>query len=98
MRFFSEGICLVKRTWILLCGMCLTLAVVRPAPADGVIRDGLGAFSSGRGGTNIAFADNGEVLYDNPAGIVNTNGRGSFDLEPTSCPLTCSSPILPATG
>jgi long-chain fatty acid transport protein len=76
---FREGLS-VKRTWMLLCGTCLILAIARPARADGVIRDGLGARSSGRGGTNIAFADNGQVLYDNPAGIVNTSGSNLFDL------------------
>lgn len=50
-----------------------TLSTPR-ALADGVIRDGLGAISSGRGGTNIAHSDNGEILLDNPAGMVNIEG------------------------
>jgi len=79
-RAFLRGEQLVKRTWMLLSGICLTFAVVPTALGDGVIRDGMGARSSGRGGTNIAFADNGQVLYDNPAGIVNTDGCGLFDL------------------
>ncbi|MHC4398469.1 MAG: OmpP1/FadL family transporter [Planctomycetota bacterium] len=45
------------------------------ARADGVIRDGLGAISAGRGGTNIAHADNGEILLDNPAAMVNIEKR-----------------------
>lgn len=49
--------------------------------ADGVIRDGLGAISSGRGGTNIAHSDNGEILLDNPAGMVNIQGRRLFELS-----------------
>ena len=44
------------------------------------MRDGLGAISCGRGGTNIAFADNGVVLLDNPAGLVNIDGCGLVDL------------------
>ena len=69
-----------RKCKLLLIGICLTLASTSALHADGVIRDGLGAISSGRGGTNIAFADNGAVLYDNPAGIVNTEGNGLFDL------------------
>ena len=47
------------------CYPLFLLAVVRPCLADGVIRDGPGAISGGRGGTNIAFDDNGEVQqYD----------------------------------
>lgn len=47
--------------------------------ANGAIRNGMGARSIGRGGTNIAFADNGVVLYDNPAGMVNIEGCGLAD-------------------
>jgi long-chain fatty acid transport protein len=42
--------------------------------ADGLVRDGIGAISIGRGGTNIAFSDNGAVMLDNPAGIANFEG------------------------
>jgi long-chain fatty acid transport protein len=41
------------------------------ALADGLSRDGVGAISTGRGGTNIAHSDNGAVILDNPAGLVN---------------------------
>jgi len=56
------------------------LAASATARADGVIRDGLGARSCGRGGTNLAFADNGVILLDNPAGMANVDGRGLFEL------------------
>lgn len=49
------------------------------ARADGLIRDGIGAISSGRGGTNLGFADNGVVLLDNPGAMVNVRGNGLFD-------------------
>lgn len=56
----------------LLFAMSIAMHVGIPSlKADGVIRDGVGARSVGRGGTNLAFADNGQVLLDNPAGIVN---------------------------
>jgi long-chain fatty acid transport protein len=49
--------------------------------ADGVIRDGLGAISIGRGGTNIAHSDNGEILLDNPSAMVNIEGERLFELS-----------------
>lgn len=58
--------------------LCFAVAVsmVSQAAADGVMRDGLGAVSGGRGGTNLGHFDNGAVLHDNPAGMVNLRGRG----------------------
>jgi long-chain fatty acid transport protein len=47
--------------------------------ADGVVRDGLGAVSSGRGGTNLAYGDNGSVLMDNAAGMLRAPCCGLFD-------------------
>ena len=44
------------------------------ATANGLLRDGVGARSSGRGGTNLGFADTGSVLLDNPGGMVNIAG------------------------
>lgn len=44
--------------------------------ADGVIRDGLGAISTGRGGTNIGHSDNIEIMLDNPAGMTNARVNG----------------------
>ena len=49
------------------------------AYADGVVRDAFGATSTGRGGTNIAHSDNGAVLLNNPAGILNAPGEGLFE-------------------
>jgi long-chain fatty acid transport protein len=51
-----------------------------PAWADGVVRDGLGPISTGRGGTNLGFSDNGAVIHDNAAGMVNISGDGLFDI------------------
>jgi long-chain fatty acid transport protein len=58
-----------------------TLAFASAAFADGLVRDGLGAISGGRGGTNIGFADNGAVLYDNPGSLVNVAGNGLADID-----------------
>jgi long-chain fatty acid transport protein len=51
------------------------------ALADGVIRDSNEAITDGRGGTNIAFSDNGAVILSNPAGILNAEGSGLFEVS-----------------
>jgi long-chain fatty acid transport protein len=52
-----------------------------PANADGLLRDGIGAISTGRGGTNLGFADNGNVILDNPGALVNVPGNGLFEMD-----------------
>ncbi len=54
---------------------CL-LVPVASLLADGIIRDGVGAISTGRGGTNLAFSDNGNIIVDNPGALVNIQGTG----------------------
>ncbi|MCH7873150.1 MAG: outer membrane protein transport protein [Planctomycetes bacterium] len=54
----------------------VTLLITLPltesnARAQGVVRDSVGAVSSGRGGTNIAHFDNLGIILDNPAGLAN---------------------------
>jgi long-chain fatty acid transport protein len=66
----------MKRHGWLLGVWCGIAACATTALADGVIRDGLGARSTGRGGTNIAFADTGVIIYDNPGGMTNVAGCG----------------------
>jgi long-chain fatty acid transport protein len=46
------------------------------ARGDGLIRDGVGPISTGRGGTNQAFADNATIILDNPGSLVNVAGNG----------------------
>lgn len=55
--------------WMLLVGATTS------AWADGVVRNSVGATSSGRGGTNIAHSDNGSILLNNPAGMMNIQGK-----------------------
>lgn len=57
------------------------VAAASSAWADGVVRDGLGAVSSGRGGANIAHSDNGAIIHDNPAGMVNIDGCGMSEIS-----------------
>ncbi len=61
--------------------MTATLFAVDTAIADGILRDGIGAISTGRGGTNLGFADNGNVILDNPGALVNVPGAGLFELD-----------------
>lgn len=71
--------CLRSMRWMLTCGLAIVVGVAASAStvhADGLVRDGIGAISNGRGGTNIAHSDNATVILDNPAGILNAPGRG----------------------
>ena len=49
---------------------------------SGVMLDSMGPVSSGRGGTNIAHSDNGVLIHDNPAALVNmaTGKTANFGL------------------
>lgn len=58
---------------LLLVGGVLTTTTVC---GDGLIRDGVGPISTGRGGTNQAFADNAAIILDNPGSLVNVAGNG----------------------
>ncbi|MBW3596863.1 MAG: outer membrane protein transport protein [Planctomycetes bacterium] len=62
--------------WTLAGCLCSSTAL-----ADGVMRDGQGAVAAGRGGTNLAFADNGAILLDNPAGMTNVASNGLLDFS-----------------
>lgn len=48
--------------------------------ADGLIRDGMGAISAARGGTNLAWADNGTILHDNAAGLINMDANSHVEV------------------
>ena len=55
---------------ILAVAVC-SLMLISVARGDGVVRDSVGATSSGRGATNIAHSDNGSIILSNPAALVN---------------------------
>lgn len=63
-------------------GCCMVVGIHGAASlwADGIHLNGLSPRAIGRGGTNIAHADNGAVLFDNPAGAVFIEGDGLFDV------------------
>lgn len=49
--------------------------------ANGIVRDSLGAISSGRGGANTAHSDNLSILHDNPAGMAWMPGSLRFEVS-----------------
>lgn len=53
----------------------LSLLLANLCHANGLIRDGVGARASGRGGVNLAFADTAEVLLDNPGAMTNLDAN-----------------------
>lgn len=73
---------MINNHYSILCVGILLLVAVPTATASGTISNALSARSAGRGGTNLAFADNGVVLMDNAAGleslIGNTSGQDTY--------------------
>jgi long-chain fatty acid transport protein len=59
---------------VCFCGFCAS------AWADGIHMNGLSPRAIGRGGTNIAHADNGAIFFDNPAAAVRVPGSGLLDV------------------
>jgi long-subunit fatty acid transport protein len=58
----------------------MALAVQSVQAQNAVMRDGLGATAAGRGSTNVAHSDNGEIILSNPAGMANIDGQGLFEV------------------
>lgn len=85
----------MRRGLMALAGLGLCGLLTSAACADALVRDGVGAISTGRGGTNIAFSDNGAVLLDNPAGIANFEGRyfAELSLDTPLIKMTYSDPM-----
>lgn len=71
----------MKRQFLLLAAFLVISLWSASVFADGVVRDSVGAVSSGRGGTNIAHSDNGAIILNNPAAIVNTPTRSMVDFS-----------------
>src|SRR5688572_23465722 len=88
---------MLLRFVILLSGAFL-LVPMASLHADGIVRDGVGAISTGRGGTNIAHSDNGAILLDNPAGMANLSVGGFYEIgvDTVVCDLDYSDPDNPS--
>lgn len=52
--------------------------------ADGVMLNGVSAYTIGRGGTNLAFADNGSMLHDNPGAMTWLEGDAMLQVGTTA--------------
>jgi long-chain fatty acid transport protein len=68
------------RKWAAGFAACALLLCASNVWADGVMLDGVSPRSVARGGTNLGFADNGGVIYDNPGAMVNVAGDGLVDI------------------
>jgi len=83
--------------------LILTFIIVAVLPAlllaDGVVRDGIGPISTGRGATNLAFADNVAIIHDNPAGMSNLVGTSITEggVDTVVCGLQYSDAQNPTT-
>jgi len=53
--------------------------------ADGVVFDGIGPITTGRGATNLGFADNAAIIMDNPAAMSNVEGEGLLEGGVDTC-------------
>ena len=76
------------------CAAVISAALSAQAFADGVIRDGVGAISMGRGGTNQGFSDNGAIILENPAAMSNISGTSLMDIgiDTVICDLNYTDP------
>src|SRR5262245_28288157 len=65
--------------------------------ADGGVRDGIGPISTGRGATNLGFADNAAIIYDNPGALSNVIGDGLLEggVDTVICGIQYSDPDNP---
>src|SRR5207237_711965 len=61
------------------------LALADSVMADGVVFDGIGPITTGRGATNLGFADNAAIIMDNPAGMSNVAGEGLLEGGVDTC-------------
>jgi long-subunit fatty acid transport protein len=69
------------REWMMVVAAAAAVGAAGLARADGVFSDGFSARSGGRGGVNIAHSDNGALILDNPAGLVNIPEAGYAGLD-----------------
>ena len=58
-------------SFIVIFTFFIFLSLSSQALANGVLLESVGPISTGRGATNIAHADNGSMVRDNPAGLAN---------------------------
>lgn len=69
--------CLIFIFFVTLSSLCINKLYA----ADGVVLDSMEVVSAGRGGVNISHADNGALIHDNPAALVNMPSGKLIDLN-----------------
>jgi long-chain fatty acid transport protein len=67
---------------------------------DGVVRDSLGARTTGRGGVNLGYSDTGVSIFDNPAAMSNIDGftLSDFGFDVLFTDLNYGDPENPITS
>lgn len=69
------------------------------ALANGVLLDGMGPISTGRGGTNIAQSDNGILIHDNPAALARMDGKHiEVSVDLLTLPMSYTDPYNDTDG
>ncbi|HEY1598753.1 MAG TPA: outer membrane protein transport protein [Pirellulales bacterium] len=71
----------MRRTWMPCVAVVAWLMMAATAWSDGLFLDGVSPRSLSRGGTNQGYADNGAILFDNPAAMSNVEGDGLFEAD-----------------
>lgn len=84
-----------SRAWRALLGIVALVQLASVAWADGLIRDGVGPISTGRGGTNQGFADNSAIILDNPGAMVNVEDNALLELgvDTVICHVDYTNPL-----
>jgi len=77
----------------------MTISFATFALANGVLLDGMGSISTGRGCTNIAQHDNGILIHDNPAALARMDGkRLEVSLDLLTLPMSYTDPYNDKDG
>ncbi|MGA1826025.1 MAG: OmpP1/FadL family transporter [bacterium] len=83
-----------KATFIFLAVLVVVVLYFHAhALANGVLMNCIGPASTGRGGTNIAHADNSAMIHDNPAALANMDGaQAGLSLDFITLPMEYTDP------
>lgn len=83
MRLRGYQIIITKIILISVVSLFISFTFITSPFANGVLLDAKGPITLGRGGANIAHADNGILIYDNPAALARLQGKkieGALDM------------------
>ena len=83
MKLRGYQIIITKIILVSVVSLFISFTFISSSLANGVLLDAKGPITLGRGGTNIAHADNGILIYDNPAALARLQGKkieGALDM------------------